>query len=171
MAYQFKNITVLIVDRQPAIVELIKGVLMMFGVKDILTCTDGKSGLRAFKGRKPDLMIVDWDLDSINGIEFTKTVRQDPEHPYTPIIFTTALSSVKRVAEARDSGITEFLRKPFTAEALYKRIETIVEKPRPFVLSQGFVGPDRRRKRDENFKGEDRRGKDDKRDKWVVDVE
>jgi len=165
MAYKFENITVLIVDKQPAIVDLIKEVLKMFGVKMILTCTDGKSGLQTFKGRKPDLMIIDWDLDSINGIEFTKTVRHDNENPYTPIIFMTALSSIKRVAEARDSGITEFLRKPFTAQALYKRIEAIIEKPRPFVHSDEFTGPDRRRKRDKDFKG------DDRRDKWVVDIE
>ena len=77
----------------------------------------------------------------------------------------TAFSSVKRVAIARDSGITEFLRKPFTAEALYKRIEAIVEKPRPFVLSDNFTGPDRRRKADKDFKGTDKRGK------WIIDVD
>jgi two-component system chemotaxis response regulator CheY len=165
MPYQFQNITVLIVDSQPAIVDLIKEVLKMFGVKDILTCTDGKSGLKTFRGRKPDLLIVDWDLKNISGIEFTKAVRHDQANPYVPIIFTTSLSSVKRVSAARDSGITEFLRKPFTAEALYKRIEAIVEKPRPFVQSDEFVGPDRRRKTDKDFKGVDRRGN------WVVDVE
>ena len=165
MAYQFKNITVLIVDSQPAIVDLIKGVLTMFGVKNVIACTDGKTALKAFRQCKPDLMIVDWDLDNINGIEFTATIRRDSENPYTPIIFMTVLSSERRVTEARDSGITEFLKKPFTAGSLYKRIETIVENPRSFVRSEGFVGPDRRRKRDEPFKGEDRR------DKWIVDVE
>ncbi len=165
MTYQFKNITVLIVDSQPAIVEVIKGVLTLFGVKNIISCTDGKTGLAAFKKGKPDLLIIDWDLDSINGIEFTKTIRHDPDNPYVPIIFMTALSSGKRVAEARDSGITEFLRKPFNADSLYKRIESIVERPRPFVQSEQFVGPDRRRKRDESFKGEDRR------EKWVIDID
>lgn len=165
MTYQFQNIKVLIVDKQPAMVELIKSVLATFGVKEILTCTDGKSGLKTFRGRKPDLLVVDWDLEGINGIEFTKKVRQDPVNPYVPIIFTTALSSVKRVAIARDSGITEFLRKPFTAKALYKRIEAIVEKPRPFVLSENFTGPDRRRKDGKNYKGANRRGN------WVIDVD
>lgn len=158
MTYQFKNITVLVVDSQPAIVDLIKGVLTMFGVKHIITCTDGATGLKAAQTQSPDLMIVDWDLDSMNGIEFTKKVRHDPKNPYVPIIFMTALSSTKRVSEARDSGITEFLRKPFTAESLYKRIEAIVEKPRAFVHSEGFVGPDRRRRRDEPYNGTDRRG-------------
>lgn len=164
MTYKFENITVLVVDSQPAIIELIKSVLKMFGVRDVLTATDGANGLKTFKGRKPDLMIVDWDLDDIDGLEFTKAIRHDAVNPYVPIIFTTALSSAKRVAQARDSGITEFLRKPFTAEALYKRIEAIVEKPRDFVLSEDFTGPDRRRHTNE-FPGQDRRGK------WFIDDE
>lgn len=138
-------------------VELIKGVLQMFGVQKIITRTEGKSGLRAFEECMPDLIIIDWDLADLDGIEFTRTVRRSPNDPYVPIIFMAALSSHKRVAEARDSGITEFLRKPFTAQALYNHIEAIVEKPRPFVRVQDFFGPDRRRKRDENFKGTDKR--------------
>jgi two-component system chemotaxis response regulator CheY len=165
MTYKFENITVLIVDSQPAIVDLIKSVLKMFGVKDVLTSTDAETGLKTFKGRKPDLLIVDWDLDDINGLAFIKAIRHDPVNPHVPIIFTTALSSAKRVAQARDSGITEFLRKPFTAEALFKRIEAIVEKPRDFVLSEDFTGPDRRRKSDKDFKGEEKRGK------WFIDDE
>jgi len=157
MAYQFKNITVLIVDSQPAMVEMIKGVLQMFGVQKIHTCTEGKKGLRSFERYVPDLMIIDWDLDDIDGIEFTKTVRKNPRNPYAPIIFMTAFSSEKRVTRARDSGITEFLRKPFTAQSLYKRIEAIVEKPRPFVRAPDFFGPDRRRKGDEDFEGGDKR--------------
>lgn len=163
MTYKFENITVLLVDSQPAIIELVKGVLKMFGVKDVLTANDGASGLKIFKGRKPDLMIVDWDLDDIDGLEFTKTIRRDAVNPYVPIIFTTALSSAKRVGQARDSGITEFLRKPFTAEALYKRIEEIVERPRPFVHSHNFNGPDRRRRQNKDFKDQDKRGK------WMID--
>jgi two-component system, chemotaxis family, chemotaxis protein CheY len=157
LAYQFKNISVLIVDSQPAIVDLIKGVLQMFGVQKIHACTEGQAGLRAFERYAPDLLIIDWDLDSIDGIDFTKSVRSSTVNPYVPIIFMTAFSSQKRVAEARDSGVTEFLRKPFTAESLYKRIESIVEKPRPFVRASSFFGPDRRRKRDEGFSGEDKR--------------
>lgn len=157
MAYQFKNITVLIVDRESAVIDLVKGVLQMFGVKTIISSTDGRSGLSLFERNAPDLMIIDWDLDSMDGLEFTKTVRASSSNPYVPIIFMTSLSSSKRVAEARDSGITEFLRKPFTAESLYKRIEAIVERPRPFVKAPDFFGPDRRRRSKEPYQGVDKR--------------
>src|SRR5690348_5779042 len=144
MAYKFKEITVLIVDSQPAIVEMISDVLKMFGVRRIITSIDGKSGLKTFEKRIPDILIVDWDLASIDGLMFTKAVRDSKANPYVPIIFMTAFSSEKRVRAARDSGITEFLRKPFTADSLYKRIEAIIERPRPFVRIPEFFGPDRR---------------------------
>lgn len=165
MSYQFKNISVLVVDSQPAIVELIRDVLIMFGVKNVKSYTDGVHAMKALETMTPDLMIIDWDLETMSGIEFTRSVRHDPKSSYVPIIFMTALSSSKRVEEARDSGITEFLRKPFTAEALYKRIEAIVEKPRAFVHSDNFIGPDRRRKSLPDYKGPDRR------DQWAVDID
>lgn len=147
MSYQMKNITVLIVDSQPALVELISGVLHLMGVKRIITRTDGKSGLLAFRKAAPDLIIIDWDLANLDGLAFTRQIRTGEVNPYIPIIFMTAFSSEKRVRQARDSGITEFLRKPFTAESLYKRIEEIVERPRKFVRADAYFGPDRRRKR------------------------
>lgn len=157
MAYDFKKITILIVDSRPEIVELIHGVLHMFGVRKIIHRNDGKGGLRAFDAHHPDLLIVDWDLQTMDGLEFTKTVRRSKTNPYVPILFMTALSSEKRVKMARDCGVTEFLRKPFTAKSLYKHIEEIVERPRKFVKAPEFFGPDRRRKKGKDFTGNEKR--------------
>lgn len=165
MAYKFREITVLIVDSQPAIVELISDVLKMFGVQRVISCTDGRSGLKVFEKNDPDILIVDWDLANIDGLMFTKTVRGGTSNPYVPIIFMTAFSSTKRVVSARDSGITEFLRKPFTAESLYKRIEAVIERPRPFVRIPEFFGPDRRRRVKKEFPGPERREKPRKKTK------
>jgi len=159
MAYDFKNITVLVVDSQPALLDLIHGVLHMLGVRKIIIKQDGQSGLEAYQAYRPDLMIIDWDLHNLNGLDFTRAVRNSTE-PFTPIIFMTAFSSQKRVLEARDSGITEFLRKPFTAQSLYKRIEEIIERPRKFVRTEEFFGPDRRRHKRESFMGDEKREMD-----------
>lgn len=157
MGYKFKDITILVVDSQPALLDLIRGILQMFGCKKIITTTAQDKGLALFREYKPDLMIVDWELANSSGISFTKSVRSDKENPYVPIIFMTALSSKRRVAEARDSGINEFLAKPFTAESLYKRIEAITEKPRYYVKTEDFNGPNRRRRNEDGFDGQDRR--------------
>jgi DNA-binding response OmpR family regulator len=58
----------------------------------------------------------------------------------------TGFSARERVIAARDTGVTEFLVKPFTANDLYKRIDHVIMKPRQFVKSPDFFGPDRRRK-------------------------
>ncbi len=69
----------------------------------------------------------------------------------------TGFSERRRVFQARDSGVTEFLVKPFNARDLYRRISQIIERPRQFVRSEDFFGPDRRRKSLEEYQGAERR--------------
>jgi DNA-binding response OmpR family regulator len=158
MAYKFDNISVVLIDSQPAMVTLIRDVLKMFGIMRVHCFQDGARGLEYFLKNDADILIIDWDLESMNGIEFTKSIRSSSKNPYVPIIFMTALSSKNRVSVARDSGITEFLKKPFSAETLYKKIQSIIERPRPFVRSSEYFGPDRRGDRKDGYGGPDRRG-------------
>jgi len=159
MAYQFKNMTVLIVESTRAMSELTKSVLITFGVTDIHTAFSSEEGFKMFCDLEPDLVIIDWLQDPDNGLNLTKRIRSDTRspNPFTPIILMTGYSQKHRVLQARDSGITEFLVKPFTAKALYQRIEQIIEMPRYFVVSERYFGPDRRRKRDAQYSGPDRR--------------
>lgn len=159
MAYQFKNMKVLIVESTRAMSDLTKSVLMTFGVTDIHTAFNGHDGFKKFCDLEPDLVIIDWLQEPDNGLNLTKRIRSDARspNPFTPIILMTGYSQKRRVLQARDSGITEFLVKPFTAKALYQRIEQIIEMPRYFVVSERYFGPDRRRKRDAHYAGPDRR--------------
>jgi len=150
---------VLVVDIQLPVIELISGVLQMFNVQKIHYSDDGIKALNIFRETSPDLLIVDWELFNSNGVDFTKLIRSSPENPFVPIIFMTAFTSKQRVTRARDSGITEFLAKPFTADSLYKRLENIVEKPRQFVFTPDYRGPDRRRKHDKSYQGIERRNR------------
>lgn len=160
MTYQFKNMKVLIVESTRAMSDLTKSVLMTFGVTDMHTAFDSTEGFNLFCSVEPDLVIIDWLQEPDNGLELTRRIRSDKRspNPFTPIILMTGYSQKRRVLQARDSGITEFLVKPFTAKALFQRIEQIIEMPRYFVVSDKYFGPDRRRKRDANYNGPDRRG-------------
>jgi two-component system chemotaxis response regulator CheY len=93
-------------------------------------------------------VIADWMMRPMDGIAFTRLIRNDPSspNPYVPVILMTGFSERRRVVQARDSGVTEFLVKPFNAKDLYKRIAQVIERPRQFVKSEDFFGPDRRRK-------------------------
>jgi len=157
MSYKVQELTILIVDSQPPVIELIRSVLQMFGIKKIHSATTKERGLHDAEEIRPDLMIVDWEIVNSTGVEFTKSFRQSSPNPYVPIIFMTSFTSKKKVVEARDAGITEFLAKPFTAEKLYKRIEAIVENPRLFVIAPEYLGPDRRRKRKDEHPGPEKR--------------
>lgn len=159
MAYQFKNISVLIVESSRGMFDLTKSVLNTFGVNQVYSAYGFTEGFDTFIRVNPDLVIIDWLEDPNNGLELTKKIRRDPAsmNPFTPIILMTGYSQKRRVIAARDSGITEFLVKPFTAKALYQRIEQLIEKPRSFVKCENYFGPDRRRKKDAEYSGPERR--------------
>jgi len=161
MAYEFKNISVLIVENAQPMFELTKSVLTTFGVNRVYHALEYKDGFRNFCRYKPDLIITDWLEGSLNALDLTKSVRSDPSspNPFVPIILMTGYSSTKRVLMARDSGITAFMAKPYNAKTLFSKIEHLVEHPRQFVKSEYFIGPDRRHMRETEYcySGPDRR--------------
>lgn len=158
MSYQFKNIKVLVVESSRAMFDLTKGVLGAYGVGEIYSAYNCDEGFNQFCKHNPDILIIDWLTEPHNGLELTRRIRQEPNspNPFVPIIMMTGFSQMKRVIMARDSGVTEFLVKPFTSKTLAHRIELLVEKPRTFVKAEEYFGPDRRRRRDEH-KGQERR--------------
>lgn len=162
MAYRFRNICILVVEDNQPMLEITKSLLRTFGVGKIVTAKNGREGLALVKRHSPDIIIADWMMKPVDGISFTRYVRQDTEgfNPYVPIILMTGFSEKRRVIQARDAGVTEFLVKPFNARDLYKRIVQIIERPRQFVRSDNFFGPDRRRKKLFGYTGPYRRDDD-----------
>ena len=159
MSYQLSNLKVLVVEDNMPMLELTKSLLMTFGVVHIFTARSGEEGFKVCCEENPDLIIADWNMKPMDGVTMTEKIRNDvpAPNPFVPIILMTGFSEEKRVIAARDSGVTEFLVKPFNARDLYRRIVEVIEKPRQFVRSEVFFGPDRRRRSKDDFKGEDRR--------------
>ncbi len=148
MAYDFSNVSVLIVEDNQPMIEITQSILNTFGIKTIHSATNGELGFSKFNQEDYDIVIIDWMMKPMDGIELTEKIRTDKlsRNPYVPIILMTGFSEKKRVFKARDKGVTEFMVKPFTANDLYKRLVQIIERPRQFVKSDDFTGPDRRRK-------------------------
>lgn len=167
MPYQFKNITVLVVESSKPMFDLTKAVLQTFGVNQIYSAFGHDEGFARMCRLNPDLIIIDWLDEPNNGMELTKKIRRSAEspNPFVPIILMTGYSQKRRVIAARDAGITEFLVKPFTANALYQRIEQLIEAPRDFVRADSYFGPDRRRKKDADYSGPERRAENLDKDK------
>ena len=162
MAYDFSRLNVLLVEDDSSMRALIRDILIAFGIDSIQTAQDGSQAYAELRHFPADLVITDWVMEPLDGIDFTRMVRSasDSPNPFVPIIMLTSHSSRERVLEARDIGVTEFLAKPVTAQGLYTRIATLIERPRQFVRTSVYFGPDRRRSiRD--FMGEERRGEAD----------
>ncbi|HPQ50364.1 MAG: response regulator [Alphaproteobacteria bacterium] len=155
MTYKFDKVRILVVEDNVPMLEICKSLLLTFGVGEVLSAKNGEDGYQVFRKENPDMVIADWMMHPTDGISLTRRIRNDPSspNPYAPIILMTGFSEKKRVVQARDAGVTEFLVKPFTAKDLYKRIAQIIERPRQFVRSEDFFGPDRRRKADTEFNG------------------
>jgi two-component system, chemotaxis family, chemotaxis protein CheY len=109
-----------------------------------------------------DIVMTDLSMEPLDGIDFVRLIRNSPDSPnqMIPIVMVTGHSTQKRVAEARDAGVTEFLTKPVTARGVIERINEVVEHPRPFIRTESYFGPDRRRRVDHDYSGAMRRSTD-----------
>ena len=162
MPLNLKSLRILVVDDNKPIREIMSAVLGELGVGKIYFATDGERGFEIFQRDAPDIVFVDWEMEPVNGLTLTKRIRNDPlsVNRRVPIIMLSGYSASSRVAEARDSGATEFMTKPFTADAVAKRLAHVINNPRSFVKYSEFTGPDRRRRKEKDYAGEDRRGRD-----------
>lgn len=162
MAFNFKKLSVLVVEDTVPMRKLIASVLDALGVGTVITAENGESGFELFKRENPDIVLADWHMVPMDGIELTNLIRKDPLSPnkMTPVILVTGYSAMSRVAQARDVGVTEFMVKPFSANDLAKRLAYVINKPRDFIDHPDYFGPDRRRKATDDYRGPYRRQAD-----------
>jgi CheY-like chemotaxis protein len=147
IAQQLRQLRVLIVDDEPDMRKVTRLLLQIFGVTDIHEARDGISGLEAICSVQPDLVILDWEMPSLNGADFVRMVRSPGQFPLpaVPIIMLTGHSERSRIVEAVQVGVHEYLLKPVSSTALLARIVTILAKPRPMIQRGEFYGPEPRK--------------------------
>jgi len=160
--YNLSRLNFLIVDDNKHMRALVKSILHALGVKNVLEASDGADAFKELRHFPADVIICDWNMSPLDGLDFVRMVRtgSDSPNPFVPIIMLTGHTEMNRVMEARDSGVHEFLAKPISAKKLYSRIRSIIENPRPFVRAGLYFGPDRRRKTNPNYNGPERRKAD-----------
>lgn len=144
---EFNKLRFLVIDDNAHMRRIVRTLLHGYGTREVYEAEDGASGLEAFAAYQPDIVITDWAMPILDGIELMSMIRQpgSTANPYVPVIMLTGHSEKSRVIHARDTGVTEFLCKPISAKSLYQRILSIVVSPRPFVKTKTYFGPDRRR--------------------------
>ncbi len=153
------NIRVLVVDDHAFVRRMVCEILRTFGCRDIHEAKNGIEAWQEIQNAVPDLAIIDWEMNPGSGLELVRRLRDAEQSPdaFLPIIMITAHAEKGYVTQARDAGVTEYLIKPISAKSLVRRIEEVVDRPRPYVRLPDYFGPDRRRKACHDPK-EERRG-------------
>jgi len=143
-----ERVRFLIIDDNAFTRQLIHRILTQFGAQHVHEAENGEHGITETRSFRPDIIIADWMMSPINGVDFVQWLREsgDSPAPFTPVIMVTAYSNRHNITEARDAGINEFLTKPISAKSLFSRIQSVIEKPRQFVRAKNYFGPDRRRR-------------------------
>lgn len=144
------RIDILVVDDSQHIRRLVNTMLRNFGCIQLREAKNAEQAMSMLGNRAPDIILIDWMLEGShqNGMDLVRELRRSPieELAFMPIVMITGHTERENIEAARDAGVTEFLAKPFTAKALFARISTLIEQPRPFVKTRHYFGPDRRRR-------------------------
>lgn len=164
MGFQFGKLRVLVVEDTMPMRNLFVEVLKSLEVRDIHVASNGEQAFEMFQKDNHDIILTDWVMEPMDGLELSKEVRTNSLSPNrtVPVILITGYSAWSRVEDARDVGVTEFLIKPFTAKDIARRIAYVITNPRDFIEAPGFFGPDRRRRKDASYSGPLRREEDQK---------
>lgn len=138
-----RQLTVLLVDDNAFIRNMVRGMLGAIGVKTIIEASDGIAALELIRSAAPDVIILDWEMPLLNGPELVRIVRSPGVFPVPdiPIIMLTAHGERWRIVESVKLGVNEFLCKPVSAKALFDRLISILLKPREIVKLEGYYGP------------------------------
>lgn len=154
----FAKLDILIADPSAHMTSLIASMLRHLKVGKIAETNSSQLAHALLQSHRFGAIMIDDALAPLDGIQLTRKLRANPDglNRDTPVIMLSSAPDAARIAEARDAGITEFLRKPFAATHIASRLESILLAPRAFVASEDYAGPDRRRKKVDPAAGERR---------------
>lgn len=159
MSVSLERVRFLVVDDNVHMLGIVKTILKGFGATHVFDARDPAEAMTRLKQEAIDIVILDYLMGDDDGVEFLRQLRMGTESPapYIPVIMLTAHSERARVEAARDAGASEFCAKPVTAAELIRKVAAVIDHSRPFVRTQSYFGPDRRRRQDPNYSGAERR--------------
>ena len=121
------SIRALVVDDSASMRSTVRSALKAFGLQKIDDAEDGRAALTHLARRAYDIVILDWNMPVMTGIELLRIMRADHAMKVIPVIMLTAEAEKGHVVEAIGAGITDYIVKPFTTETLKKKLDRILE--------------------------------------------
>lgn len=120
------NIKVLVVDDFATMRRIVKNILTQLGYKNIIEADDGTTAMTVLKQEKIDLIISDWNMPKMTGLDLLKNVRANPDWAKTPFIMVTAEAQQDNIILAVKAKVSQYIVKPFTAETLGEKINKVL---------------------------------------------
>ena len=129
------GIKVLVVDDMSTMRRIVKNVLRQIGFSDIVEAENGQDALTKLKAGGFGLVVSDWNMPVMQGIELLRAVRADAELKTLPFLMVTAEAQKENLIEAVQAGVSNYVVKPFTAEVLQGKLEKIFANLQPAKTS------------------------------------
>jgi two-component system, chemotaxis family, chemotaxis protein CheY len=119
---------VLVVDDFATMRKIVRNILKQIGFENITEAEDGNAALRVIKSESIGLVVTDWNMPNMTGLDLLREIRKDPQTADTPVLMVTAEGLKENVMEAVKAGVNNYVVKPFTAEVLQEKLEHIFKK-------------------------------------------
>jgi len=120
-----KNMKILVVDDFATMRRIVKNILTQLGFKNIIEADDGTTAIKALQEEKVDLIISDWNMPKMTGLEFLEAVRAESKWAKIPFIMVTAEAQQDNIILAVKARVSQYIVKPFTADTLGEKIQKI----------------------------------------------
>ena len=123
------SMPILVVDDYNTMIRIIRNLLRQLGFEDVDDAPDGSIALSKMHIKRYSLIISDWNMEPMTGYELLKQVRSDPSIASTPFIMVTAESKTENVIAAKQTGVNNYIVKPFNADTLKTKIDAVFQSP------------------------------------------
>jgi two-component system chemotaxis response regulator CheY len=117
---------ILIVDDYKTMLRIIRSLLKQLGFDNVDEASDGQDALTKLRGKKYDLVISDWNMEPMSGLQLLREVRSDARMAALPFIMVTAESKTENVVAAKEAGVSNYIVKPFNAATLKQKLASVV---------------------------------------------
>ena len=131
------NGKIFIIEDEPSIIQLVQHNLEKNGFI-VSSSLNGNDGLKELKKFQPDLLLLDWMLPDLSGIEICKNIRKDNSFKNLPVIMLTAKGEEEDKIKGLDSGVDDYLTKPFSFNELMARIKAVLRRSNPNTVSDNL---------------------------------
>lgn len=127
------NLKVLVVDDFPTMRRIIKNLLKQIGFENVDEAENGQQALDKLKQGGFGLLVTDWNMPIMEGIDLLRNLRKEPALKELPVLMVTAEAEKEKVIEAIKAGVDNYIVKPFTAETLKEKLEKVAAKKKSLL--------------------------------------